>query len=82
MGGGWIFGAGPIASYNHEAEDRDDALTFPIAIGVSKTMVKGTKVNKFAVALTYNAKRPESFGPQWTVKLTWTPVIENPLIRK
>ena len=81
MGGGWVFGAGPIASYNHEVDNSDDALTFPIAIGVSKTVVKGTKISKFAIALTYNAERPESFGPEWTVKLTWSPVIENPLVR-
>jgi len=70
------------ASYNHEAEASDDALTFPIAIGISKTMVKGKRINKFAIALTYNAVRPESFAPEWTLKLTWTPVIDNPFIRK
>jgi hypothetical protein len=81
MGGGWIFGAGPVASYNHET-DSDDALTFPIAIGLSRTIVKGSSINKFAVALTYNAERPETLGPEWTVKLTWSPVIDNPLLRQ
>ena len=79
MGQGWVFGAGPVASYNHKVPS-DDALTFPIAIGLSKTIVNGSKITKFAVALAYNAERPESFAPAWSLKLTWTPVTSNPFL--
>lgn len=78
LGDYWVLGTGPVASYNHEVESHD-ALTFLIGVGLSKTIIRGTKINKFAAAITYTAVRPDSFGPEWLLKLTWTAVTKNPV---
>lgn len=80
LGKGANIGAGPIISYNHEAQDTDQRWSIPLGIGYSKTRITGSNVNKYKVELQYFIEQPDAFGPQWLVKFSWTPVVKNPFL--
>jgi hypothetical protein len=77
LGNGWQLAASPVASYDWQA-DSDDAWTIPLGIGVSKTTAISKTPVKFAMQAFYYAKSPDSFGQDWGLKFTITPVIKNP----
>ena len=77
LGGGYQFAAGPTFSFNHEAKG-DDKWTFPLGVGVSKTKVIGSTPVKLALQTWYYAARPDSFGPEWEIRFTLTPVVTAP----
>lgn len=80
LGGGANIGAGPTIIYDHEAQDSEAKWTLPLGIGYSTTRISGSSVNKYKIELQYYADQTDAFGPDWLLKLTWTPVIKNPFL--
>lgn len=73
----WQIQAQPTWSYNHEA-DSDNALTFPLGIGVSKTTMVGKTPLKFSLQYWYYVESPDAFGPKHQVRLQIAPVVPLP----
>ena len=67
------------AEYDWQA-DSDEAWTVPIGIGLAKTTKIGKIPWKFQLQLQKFVAKPDSFGPDWLIKFTITPVIKNPFI--
>ena len=78
LGGGWQISSSPVITYDWQADDSDDALTLPLGVGLAKTTKIGDQPWKFQFQIQKYVVQPDSFGPDWLVKLTVTPVIKNP----
>jgi hypothetical protein len=76
LGHGWQFASGPTVTYDWHA-DNDEALTLPIGLGFSKTTAIGKTHFKFELQFEKYLEQPDSFGPDWLVKFTITPVVKN-----
>jgi hypothetical protein len=74
---GWQISMSPTYSYNHNAAS-GDKLTLPVGIGLSRTMVLGGKPWKFAAQYWQYVEAPDSFGPDWQIRFTVTPVVPLP----
>jgi hypothetical protein len=79
LGQGWQIASSPVLSYDWQA-DNDEAWTIPIGIGMAKTTKLGNHPWKFQFQVQKYVAQPDTFGPDWLVKLTITPVIKNPFI--
>ena len=77
MGGGWQINGSPTFSYNHEASS-DDKWTFPLAVGVSKTSIIGGRPWKFGVQYWHYVATPDTFGPDYQIRFTVSPVVKLP----
>ncbi len=77
LGGGWQLSGSPTFSYNHEAKS-GDAWTFPIAAGVSRTTVIGGRPWKFGLQLWHYLESPDTFGPDYQIRFTVSPVVKLP----
>ncbi len=75
--GAWSVGAGPSITVNWEA-DSGDKLTFPIGLGVTKTVRFGKLPVKLRAEVHYSIIRPESFSDAWNCRFQITPVIKSP----
>jgi hypothetical protein len=80
LGNGWQLAASPVITYDWQAEDSDDALSLPLGFGVAKTTKIGDQPWKFQLQVQKFVVQPDTFGPDWLVKFTVTPVIKNPFI--
>jgi hypothetical protein len=80
LGNGWQIASSPVLSYDWQADDSDDAWTIPLGFGLAKTTKIGDKPWKFSFQMQKYVVQPDTFGPDWLVKLTVTPVIRNPFI--
>jgi len=78
LGNGWQIASSPIVTYDWKA-DSDQALSLPIGFGVAKTTKLGGKPWKFAAQVQYFVEQPDAFGPDWLLKFTFTPVVQNKL---
>lgn len=76
LGGGWQIASSPVLSYDWKA-DSDDAWTVPLGFGVAKTTKIGNHPWKFSFQVQKFVVQPDTFGPDWLVKLTVTPVVKN-----
>jgi len=78
--GGWQVGGTPIISADFEAKS-GDKWTVPIGLGVFKTQLfkigKGMMPIKFGWEIEYVWQRPDTFGPEWIMKITITPITPN-----
>ena len=79
LGNGWQLASGPVITYDWRA-DSDDAWSVPIGFGVAKTTKIGNHPWKFQLQVMKYVVSPDTFGPDWLVKFTATPVIKNPYI--
>ncbi len=79
LGGGWQISSSPVLSYDWHA-DSDEALTLPLGVGVAKTTKIGEQSWKFQFQVQKYVVQPDTFGPDWLVKFTATPVIKNPFL--
>jgi len=71
-------GVAPNVRYDWERDDKDDRLTFPIGIGVDTMIKLGPLPVKIGVEGHYYAIRPDIIGPEWQLRLIFTPVIPSP----
>jgi hypothetical protein len=77
LGGGWQINGAPTFSYNHEARG-DDKWTFPLAVGVSRTMILGGRPWKFGLQYWHYVESPDTFGPDYQIRLAISPVVKLP----
>ena len=77
LDGGWAIGAGPTFSYDWEA-DSDNSLTLPLGIGINRTVLLGSTPWKFALEGNYYLESPDAFGQDWSLRLSFTPVVPLP----
>jgi hypothetical protein len=77
MKDGWVFGANPVFTYNHEASSGNE-LTFPIGIGISKLAILGGQPVRFGLQYWYYVESPDDFGPQHLLRLQISPVVKLP----
>lgn len=77
MGGGWQINGSPTFSYNHEAPS-DDKWTLPLAAGVSRTVILAGRPWKFGVQYWHYLETPDTFGPDYQLRFTVSPVVKLP----
>ncbi len=71
-------GIAPNIRYDWERDDSDDRLTLPVGIGID-TMVKlGPLPVKIGAEIYYYAVKPDDVGPEWQLRLIFTPVVPSP----
>ncbi|MEH6593579.1 MAG: hypothetical protein V7746_25150 [Halioglobus sp.] len=70
-------GMGPTITYDWEA-DSDNALTFPIGLGITKTTRWGKTPVKLRAELHYSVIKPDDYGTEWNFRIQITPVINSP----
>jgi hypothetical protein len=75
---GWQINANPTFSYNHEARNSDNKLSFPLGVGVSRTLVLGGRPWKFGVQYWHYLESPDDFGPDHQIRFSVAPVVELP----
>ena len=77
LGNGWQINGSPTFSYNHEA-DSDNAWTFPLAAGFSKTTIINGRPWKFGLQYWHYIESPDLFGPDYQIRFTVSPVVKLP----
>ena len=77
LGGGWQFASGPAWSYDHRAGS-DDALTFPLGVGIARTVLAGDMPIKVSLQYWHYLESPDSFGLDSQIRLTIAPVFPVP----
>lgn len=77
LANGWQINGSPTFSYNHEARS-DDKWTLPLAIGVSKTLILSGRPWKFGVQYWHFVKTPDTFGPDYQLRFSISPVVKLP----
>lgn len=77
LGDGWQINGSPTFSYNHEASS-DNAMTFPLAIGLAKTTIIDGRPWKFSVQYWHYIESPDTFGPDNQIRFTVSPVVALP----
>lgn len=77
LGNGWQLFSSPVIEYDWEAVS-NNKLFLPLGGGVSRTLRIGRLPVKLAAELQYYLVTPESFGQQWLLTFSMTPVWRNP----
>jgi len=72
----WQISAQPTWSYNHNAEGKK--LTFPLGIGVNKTVMAGTTPWKLSLQYWYYVASPQQFGPRHQLRFQVAAVVPLP----
>jgi hypothetical protein len=80
LGGGWQIAAAPVIEADWEA-DSANTWSVPIGIGIAKTTKFGSTPWDFALEAHYYVEQPDSFGPEFLLVFTITPVITNPFAK-
>jgi hypothetical protein len=75
--GAMSIGMGPTVVVDWEA-DSGNKLTFPIGLGLTKTVRWGKMPIKLRFEPQYSIIRPDDFGTAWNFRLQITPVIPSP----
>ncbi|WP_448212346.1 hypothetical protein [Colwellia sp. MEBiC06753] len=73
----WQIQMQPTFSYNHEAES-GDRWTFPLGIGVSKTIKVGNMPLKLSVQYWQYVEQADAFGPDYQIRFQIAPVVPLP----
>jgi hypothetical protein len=72
----WQIGMAPNITIDWKA-DHDNAVTFPIGLGVGKLVKFGKLPVKFQVELQYAVVHPDDIGQRWNVRFVMTPVLPS-----
>ena len=78
--GAWSIGMGPTISINWEA-DPGNRVTFPVGLGITKTLRWGKVPIKLRFEPQYSLIKPEAAGTAWNFRFQIAPVIPNPFDR-
>ncbi len=70
-------GFAPNIRYNWEA-DGSDRWTIPVGIGADTMIKMGPLPVKIGLEVYHYIKQPDEFGPEWQVRLFFTPVVPAP----
>lgn len=71
-------GVSPNIRYDWSREDSDDRLTLPVGMGVDTLIKLGPLPVKIGAEVYYYVAKPDSIGPEWQVRLYFTPVLPSP----
>ncbi|MCK5776551.1 MAG: hypothetical protein KAH25_10255 [Bacteroidales bacterium] len=77
--GTWSLGMGPTIRVDWSKE-REDAVTFPIGIGYTRTIRIGNMPVKIRFEPQYTILRPENYGNVWNFRLQIAPIIKSPFL--
>jgi hypothetical protein len=77
LGSGWPINSSPTFSYNHEAANNEE-WTFPLGVGASKTTIINGRPWKFGLQYWYYLEQPDTFGPDYQIRLSISPVVSLP----
>ena len=80
LSNGWQIESNPIILYDWEAASGNE-WTVPIGAGMSKTAMPGGVPLKLAFEIQHFVISPDRFGPEWLLKVSFTPVISTKLLR-
>ena len=72
--GAWSIGMGPNVTINWEASS-GNKVTFPIGLGITKTIRWGKTPIKLRLEPQYSIIKPNDYGSRWNIRLQITPVI-------
>lgn len=75
LGGGMTIGSFPKLQYDWIS----DAWTIPLNFNISQTVVSGGQPIKYSLNFDYYLEQPDAFGPDFMLRFTIAPVVENPL---
>jgi hypothetical protein len=75
--GAWSIGMGPTITIDWEAES-GNRVTFPIGLGVTKTVRLGKLPIKLRFEPQYSIIKPDDYGTRWNFRFQIAPVIPNP----
>ena len=78
--GAWSIGMGPTISINWEA-DPGNRVTFPVGLGITKTVRWGKVPIKLRFEPQYSIIKPDAAGTAWNFRFQIAPVIPNPFDR-
>jgi len=70
---GLVLMSQPAMSYDHERED----WTIPINASIRQVIRIGKMPVQIGMNLDYFVKKPDAFGPNWAITLSFTPVVPN-----
>ncbi|AFU99339.1 hypothetical protein [Simiduia agarivorans] len=73
----WQIQASPTWSYDHNATS-DNALTFPVGVGITKTTRIGSTPWKFGVQYWHYLEQADPFGPDFQIRFSFAPVVPLP----
>ena len=79
-GKGMSIGMGPNISINWNAES-GNKVTFPIGLGITKTVKWGNTPWKLRLEPQYSIMKPEDYGTLWNVRIQIAPIIKNPFLK-
>ena len=77
LGKGWSLGMGPTVTIDWEADD-DNKLTFPVGLGITKTLRIGKTPWKMRIEPQYSVVKPDDIGAEWNLRIQVAPVIQSP----
>lgn len=72
-------GMGPTVSVNWEATE-GNKLTFPIGLGITKTVKWGKMPFKLRIEPQYSIIKPDDYGSLWNLRIQIAPILKNPLL--
>ncbi len=75
--GAWSLGLGPTISIDWNA-DPGNRVTFPIGLGITKTVRLGGTPVKIRFEPQYSIIRPDNLGTSWNIRIQIAPVIASP----
>lgn len=72
----WQVGMSPTVLIDWLQKNSEDAVTLPVGLGLSKTVLLGKLPVKFGIEADYAVVRPRRVpGDEWTIKFSITPII-------
>ena len=78
--GGWSIGMGPTVTFDWKASS-GEKLTFPVGLGITKTVKWGGTPIKMRLEPQYSIIKPDTLGTTWNIRLQFTPVIKSPFMK-
>lgn len=79
-GKGMSVGMGPNISINWNASE-GNKLTFPIGLGITKTVKWGNSPWKLRIEPQYSIIKPDNYGALWNLRIQIAPIIKNPFLK-
>lgn len=74
-------GFGPNITADWTA-DSDQRWTIPVGLGFNTTTKIGKLPVKIGLEFYHYVKKPDNFGPQWNIRLIFSPVVPKPAFSK
>ena len=80
QGKGMSIGMGPNITIDWNAES-GNKVTFPIGLGITKTVKWGNTPWKLRLEPQYSIIRPDNYGSTWNIRIQVAPIVNNPFLQ-